>query len=358
MKLDDNPDNLSVGAKPKRWTIVLIVIIALVVLIGGALVSWYKLSLQAVSTQSTAQIYKVAEGDTVRTVATELQRSGLIRSKLAFVIYMRLHGGEIRSGTYHFNRDMAVAEMAGFLVNGQQTTYDVTFYPGATLVSAESIPDAKRLDVTTMLKRAGFDDAEIKRALSAKYDSPLFAHKPASADLEGYVFGDTYKVDSSSSAEEILQLTFDTFWQKIDADGIPVKFKAHGLNLYQGITLASIIQQEASTPRDQRQIAQVFYLRLEKGMPLGSDVTFIYAANKRGVAAVPTLDSPYNTRIHKGLPPGPIASPGITAMEAVANPASGDYLYFVAGDDGKIHYAKTNAEHEQNIAKYCTKLCS
>ncbi len=92
-------------------------------------------------------------------------------------------------------------------------------------------------------------------------------------------------------------------------------------------------------------------------MPLGSEVTFEYAAKKLGVAATPTLDSPYNTRIYPGLPPGPIATPGVDAMKAVANPASGDYLYFLSGDDGKTYFAMTDAEHERNITDHCQQKC-
>lgn len=93
-------------------------------------------------------------------------------------------------------------------------------------------------------------------------------------------------------------------------------------------------------------------------MPLGSDVTYHYAAQILGVPATPTLDSPYNTRIYPGLPPGPIATPGLSALEAVANPASGDYLYFLSGDDGKTYYATTEQEHEANIANYCKIKCA
>jgi UPF0755 protein len=90
---------------------------------------------------------------------------------------------------------------------------------------------------------------------------------------------------------------------------------------------------------------------------LGSDVTFIYAAKKLGVEATPTLESPYNTRIHPGLPPGPISSPGLSALQAVANPAAGDYTYFLAGDDGKTYFAHTFEEHEANIVNHCQKNC-
>ena len=94
------------------------------------------------------------------------------------------------------------------------------------------------------------------------------------------------------------------------------------------------------------------------GMALGSDVTYQYIADKLGIQRDSSLDNPYNTRRFAGLPPGPISTPGITALRAVANPASGDYLFFVAGDDGVVRYAYTEAEHEANVADYCTIECA
>ena len=94
------------------------------------------------------------------------------------------------------------------------------------------------------------------------------------------------------------------------------------------------------------------------GMNLGSDVTYQYAAKLLGVAPDPKLNSPYNTRIHAGLPPGPIATPGKTALQAVANPGNNDYLFFLAGDDNVMHYAKTDAEHQRNIVQYCRVKCA
>jgi UPF0755 protein len=105
------------------------------------------------------------------------------------------------------------------------------------------------------------------------------------------------------------------------------------------------------------QISQVFQLRLHKNMPLGSDVTYQYIADKTGVTRDPNLDSPYNTRKVTGLPPGPIGSPSLAALESVAQPASGDYLYFISGDNDKMYFAHTNEEHEQNIRDHCQKKC-
>ena len=129
------------------------------------------------------------------------------------------------------------------------------------------------------------------------------------------------------------------------------------MSLYQGITLASIIQREVNAEGDQRQVAQVFLLRLKDDISLGSDVTYQYIADKTGVPRDPGLDSPYNTRVVKGLPPGPISAPGRLALDAVANPATGDYKFFLSGDDDKTYFGRTQAEHEKNIADHCKMKC-
>ncbi len=154
----------------------------------------------------------------------------------------------------------------------------------------------------------------------------------------------------------MLEHIFELYYEEVVNNNLVEGFKQQGLNLYEGITLASIIQRE-SIGGDEPQIAQVFYLRLSIDMPLGSDVTYQYIADKMGVTRDTNLDSPYNTRRYPGLPPGPIAVPGIAALKAAANPAEGDYLYFLSGDDDITYFSRTLEGHEQNIVEHCQKKC-
>jgi UPF0755 protein len=210
-----------------------------------------------------------------------------------------------------------------------------------------------------MLKRAGYSDIEVATAFSRYYDNEmLFVDKPADADLEGYIFGETYQFNDGVAADKVIERALDELYLEIVDNNLIEKFASHGLNLYQGITLASIVEREVNNEQDQKNVAQVFYNRLSWGMTLGSDVTYQYAADKLGIARDVNLDSPYNTRIYSGLPPGPICSPGLSALIAVAEPTSNDYLYFLSGDDDTTYFAADEYGHNMNIANHCIVKCS
>jgi UPF0755 protein len=134
-------------------------------------------------------------------------------------------------------------------------------------------------------------------------------------------------------------------------------FAQQGLSTYEGLVLASVVEQEVSHATDRAMAAQVFIKRLRIGMSLGSDVTALYGAHLAGKTGSLTYDSPYNTLLHKGLPPTPISNVSDSSLQAVAHPASTDYLFFVAGDDGVTHFTNTAEEHEAAAQKYCHKLC-
>ena len=362
--IDQSVSGLNLNVKPKKpknkflpWIIGSVV--AVLVLAFAGAYFWYDNQLKPLDDDGTTQTVKIETGSTPGMISKQLQDAKIIRNATAFDIYVRLNrqGNFLQAGSYKLSPSESVSAIVAHLVKGSVDTFDIMFYPGATLVDNTDKAEAKKQDVTTVLKRAGFTSAEISAALAKTYTSKLFAGKPTGADLEGYVLGETYKFDSGATVEQILQRVFDDFYAQIVENGLIAKFTSHNLTLFQAITLASIIQREDGNPDSQSQVAQVFYSRMAEGMTLGSDVTYQYIADKTGVARDPSLDSPYNTRKYTGLPPGPIAVPSLSALKAVANPAKGDYLYFLSGDDDVVRFATTNAEHEVNIVKYCQKKC-
>lgn len=322
-------------------------VVAILVAVIGALV-WYGVQLLPVNGNNKNLVaIQIPQGYTPDKIASELKKSNVIRNELVFLAQARIQGvqGKLQAGTYRISQSESLFSVLDHLVKGSADTFDITFLPGATVAENKKV-----------LMAAGYDKKEVDEAFAATYDSPLFEGKPKDMDLEGYVYGDTYKFAAGLPAKKVLEKVFAQFYSVISERRLDRGFKLQGLTLYQGITLASIIQRE-SGGNDEAQIAQIFYLRMKQGMPLGSDVTYQYAADKMGVPRDINLDSPYNTRRFTGLPPGPIATPGYEALKAVSLPAEGDYLYFLSGDDDVTYYGKTLQEHEANIKNHCHKKC-
>jgi len=336
----------------KSKKIILFSIIAFIFIIIGLISSavvWYNLQLTPVNTYNSELIkVTIAPATSPKAIAQQLKDDGIIRNTDAFSIYTRLSKTQnsLQAGTYRLSPSESTPEIVEHLTKGTVDTFNITFYPGATLAENKKV-----------LIKAGYSEAEVSEALSATYDSPLFDTKPASADLEGYIYGETYNFSTGATPKDILSRIFAEFERVVKENDLVAKFKSQGLTLYQGITLASIIQREA-IKGDEPQIAQVFYTRLAMNMELGSDVTYQYIADKTGVARDTNLDSPYNTRRYPGLPPGPISVPGLGSLKAVASPAPGDYIFFLSGDDDITYYARTLSEHEANITTHCKVKCS
>jgi len=365
--------SLSLAKKHRwMWWIAGIIIFSIVVAAIGYL--WYVNALTPVNAKDrTVQQVQINEGSSFGFVSGRLEERKLIRSSLALQIYAYLHheAGNLKQGSCNLTPSESSREILKKLTGGCHDFKLVTFYPGATIEKSKNLKEGEKdFSVRGSLEAAGFSDLDITAALDATYDSPLFADKPTSASLEGYIYGDTYYINADSGPAEALKDSFNEMEKVVEKNNLVTDYRAHGLTLYQGITLASIIQRELSCDNldetkqticyeNQQKVAQVFYSRLAQGITLGSDVTFIYAAGLTGVAPTPSLDSLYNTRLYKGLPPGPIASPSEYALKAAANPASTDYLYFIAGDEGggAMYFSKTEAEHEQNIKDHCQVLC-
>lgn len=329
------------------------------VLIAAMLVGWYLLMLQPATSEPADKVrITIAENSSLSQIGQLLEDQKIIRSGAAFAIHSRVNGvsDKLQAGVFSLSPNESTPVITGHLLAGSSDQYAVTFYPGATLNIASSTTD-QTPSHRQVLERLNFSKEEIDEAFAASYDHPLLAEKPASADLEGYIYGETYMVASGASVKQVLSRTFDEYYARLQEHGVISGFKEQGLTLHEGITLASIVQREVSNAADQRQVAQVFYRRLATDMPLGADATFVYAAGKMGVQPSVDLDSPYNTRKYGGLPPGPISSPGVGALRAVAAPADGDYLYFVSGDDGTNYFSRTLEEHEAKTKQYCQANC-
>jgi len=335
---------------PKKKRLWLWALLAVILVAAAGSVLWYKLSLQPVSSKAAQRSrIKITEGMSPSEIGSLLEKDKLIRSKFAFDIYTRLSGtrSQLQAGSYALSPSQTTQAIVNDIVSGKVDQFSLTFLPGATVKEDKAA-----------LVKSGYSTAEVNAAFDKAYDHPLFATKPASASLEGYIYGETYQFNGDATVEQILTRSFDEYYTVVKDQNLVSAFKKQGLTLYQGITLASIIQREVPNATDQKQVAQIFLKRYRSDMTLGSDITAYYGADKEGLERSVAVDTPYNTRIHKGLPPGPIATPGLTALQAVAHPAKGDYLYFLSGDDDVTYYAKTDEEHQANITNHCQVKCA
>ena len=339
----------------------LILIIVGVFAIGGFF--WYKDSLSPViknctSTQCEQITFTINEGETAEAISKNLETENLINSAFFFKAYLKIerHNDSLKTGQYTLNKGLSSQEIADILIAGTRGSdvFNFTIVPGETIFS-----------VKKKLAAIGYSNSEIEAAFSKKYDFEMLKDRTNNASLEGYLFGETFEFYKNDTVETILE----TFLKKMDdiikENDLESAYKKQGLSLFEGITLASIVQKEAH-PADQPTVAQVFLLRKAKNWKLGSDVTASYAADiidpDRKVytsnSAVLDIDSCYNTRKNSGLPCGPISSPSLSALLAVANPSDTSYLYFLTGDDGRMYYSYTDAEHQKNIRDHCKALCN
>lgn len=338
-----------------KWQFWALSVLALFAVSSASIFAWYHWALQPVDAADTQSVrIIVASGQTSADIIEILSGAGLIRSKLATRLYIDTSGKKhtLQAGGYVLSRNLSVENIVDHIAGGKTDELNVTVLPGLTL---KQLADP---EVKGSLAQQGFTAAEIQEAFAAAYDSPLLADRPQGQSLEGYIFPETYRMNAGDKLSSIFARSFDELYQRLQKDSMIEKLKAHGLNIHQALTLASIVQKEVGDPTTQKQVAQVFYKRLADGMVLGSDVTFEYAAAQLGVTPAVDIDSPYNTRRNPGLPPGPIANMNYTALQAVADPAPGDYLYFVAGDDGVTYFSRSVEEHEANVAAHCHELCS
>jgi UPF0755 protein len=230
-----------------------------------------------------------------------------------------------------------------------------------------TVPEGLRSEeVALVMERGGIVKAEdFRRALASEaYDFAFLAERPPGAGLEGYLFPATYGFSRGVPAEEVVRRMLAAFDAQVTPE-LRQAIQASGLTLHEAVTLASIVEREAVRPEERPLIAGVFLNRLRLGMPLGADPTVQYAlANdpasverfgfwKQGLTTEDLqVDSPYNTYVNGGLPPGPIANPGLASLEAVAHPAQTSYLYFVARQDGSHVFAETLEEHLRNVEEY------
>ncbi|MGH7305337.1 MAG: endolytic transglycosylase MltG [Candidatus Rokuibacteriota bacterium] len=282
--------------------------------------------------------------DGIVAIASRLSQAGAIRSRTGFVLLAVFRGTAryLKAGEYELDRGATTVGVLAQLETGRVKQHVVLQPEGATVAELARALESERLAPSDTVRRVAADPAFL---------STLGVEAPS---LEGYLFPDTYQFVRGMTPEEMLTRMVQRLRAKTGPD-IAARAAARGLTVHQLLTLASIIEREAVARDEMRTISGVFWNRLKLKMPLQADPTVQYATGKERRALTRAdlrIDHPYNTYRNAGLPPGPIASPGLAAIEAALDPAPVKYLYFVARDENHHHFSATIAEHNAAVARY------
>jgi UPF0755 protein len=326
----------------------LVAIVILVLLIAG--VSWT--AYQRVTTPyrgfTAEEVFvELPPGSGVRTIANRLADAGVVPDALSFRLAARLAGADrrLQAGEYRFAESASPQQVVARIARGDIYTRTVTFPEGLTIREMGRVFEQAGLGPAS-----AFEEAAKNTGLAASFD-------PDVPSLEGYLFPDTYPFPRTVDATVVVKAMAARFGAAFDAT-LRADADRLGLTLREATTLASLVEKETAVPSERPLVAAVFHNRLKIGMPLQCDPTVIYAlmrANRwNGNLRRDDLqfDSPYNTYRYRGLPPGPIASPGRASLEAVVRPAEVSYLYFVSRNDGSHVFATTLAEHNRNVQEW------
>ncbi|MGI6685007.1 MAG: endolytic transglycosylase MltG [Bacillota bacterium] len=284
---------------------------------------------------------------TTSSISKMLWEKGLIRNDLIFKIYAKYMGfeGKLRAGEYHFSGQVSLEDIKEKMSRGQVISESFT------------IPEGYNIhQMADLLAKKGMVDRErfLQVAQNGSFDYEYLPKPGIEGRLEGFLFPDTYEIISGWSEEKIINMMLKRF-DEIFLPKWREQAKNMDMTISEVVTLASIIEREAKISADRPIISSVFHNRLKKGMQLESCATVQFALGEvKEVLLYEDLktDSPYNTYLHGGLPPGPIASPGKDSLKAALYPADSNYLYFVAKPDGSHYFSRTLAEHNQAKRKY------
>lgn len=347
--------NLFLKAKYFRRFIVLILLI--VVLAGGGLYVWQ--SMKPVASKDEPVVFTIEPGTGTSGIADLLEDKGLIRNALLFKAYLKMNdqGANFQAGTYAFQPGMNYDEMITALNSGDVQKEEMLRF---------TIPEGYTLkQIAQKLEDEGVTDGKIFMQLVQDKelfnDIPLVASIPDNENyryaLEGYLFPETYEMKKDSTAEDIIRRMLTEMQDRLN--GIPeldAELKELNLNLHQVLTAASLIEREVVVDNERPLVAGVIYNRLEQNMRLEMDATVQYLLDKQKERLLYKdleVESPYNTYRNEGLPPGPIASPSLSAIEAALAPKPSDYLFYVTKKDGSSEhlFAETYEEHLDNIEK-------
>jgi UPF0755 protein len=326
-----------------------LVLLAVAVMTAGGL-GWtvYKRTSEPFKGYDAAERFVTIEpGSGSRTIGQRLIEAGVIRDDATFRVALWLSGRarSLQAGEFRFDRPMTPTEVIDRIARGDVYNRRITFPEGLSIREMARIYEQQKFGKAAAFVEAAGDAGAI-RDIDA-----------AATDLEGYLFPETYAVPRDTTAAKLVGLMVGRFRQLFTTE---MQQAAHALELTarEAVTLASLVEKETAQPSERPIVAAVYLNRLKMGMGMQADPTVIYALQRAGRYDGNlrrddlSFDSPYNTYRYAGLPPGPIASPGLASLQAAVAPANVDYLYFVSRNDGSHVFARTLVEHNENVRQF------
>lgn len=329
----------------KTLRYILILAIVGVLIVGGGLGALYLIPNTFAQDDGT-QVLVIEKGQTGSEIADMLFERGLIRSTQGFKLWLYLSGtnDKLQTGHYQIPNKVTVRELISLLQEGHVESIRVTIPEGYTVGDIAIV-----LEKNQIMKAKDFL-AEAKTFVPYPY---MKGTRPATYPVEGFLFPSTYEIPVGATPREVIQMMADEMNRYL-TPAVKKQIQAQHMSIHDFVTLASIVERESLFDADRPTIAGVFKKRLAHGIPLQSDATISYVLGyaKENVTIGDTqLQSPYNTYVSKGLPPGPIANPGKKSLDAVLHSENTDYLYFVADKEGHNHFSKTYEEHLAEVNK-------
>jgi UPF0755 protein len=290
----------------------------------------------------------IPKGASVSEVGDLLGEKGVIDSSTLFQVRVTLDGKRSELYAGHFTLAHGMSYSAAI---------DALSKPPLKRVTSVTIPEGySRSQAARLVAEDGLEGDYNKETVRSKYLNPAQYGGKGAKDLEGFLFPDTFEMKPGAPTADLVQLQLQDFQRRIK--GVDMSYaKSKNLTVFDVLTIASMIEREAGVASQRKLVASVIYNRLHEGIPLGIDATIRFATGNYEEPLTESelaVDSPYNTRTHSGLPPGPINSPGLEAIDAAAHPAKTGYLYYVNKPNtcDELAFAKTNAEFESDVAKY------
>ena len=332
--------------------IALLVVVAVLGVAAQQGYAWYDRNTNTAAGSGTAPVaFRITTGEGADAIGEDLLSKGLIRSLSAWTLYTRITGArsKFQAGEYSLRPNMSMVEIVQKLEHAVAAQLEIRIVEGLTI---------KQMGRLAQRKGLGSAQDYVNAARGA-WPFDFLASRPPGADLQGYLFPDTYNLDRTATVRDLITRQLTEFGQKFTPEWRSAiqhptaERPAESINNV--VIMASIVQLEADT--DLPKVCSVYYNRLANNMPLQVDATILFAEGRAGIItdADRKFDSPYNTYLHAGLPPGPIGSPGAAALSACVNPPRTDFLFYFTDRQGATHFEETEDSFNADIARYGVK---